>query len=745
MKKIYTTAFIAKRLLSIVILQLLFVQSHSQTTYTTIAPGNWEAPTTWAGGLIPTPFIAAGSVININHKVVMNIGGSYNINGTINITGDTLKLPSNMSEVITIKPTGVINITNGAITYAGTSPYSVEVDGGKMVLNNAYLSIGKDFISKNGGKRSFTNSKIVVGEKYIIDGTSSNKSYDTIRFTQMDVCSRVDGEFLIKSNGNVVVSNAYIHVQNTGDFKNESNGTITTVPGANGNFGFDFLRVTGELKNDGNWAARLDAACVGTVITGSKLNEIDFTRSQDCSGTPLIGAAPELYFGNPILVSGTDKKQGSVYRFNGVFPGVYAQIKLKKFSRTDIVVNSVDLTGMGWDKAFQPNFGLAGTAAPNQKWFIDFELKFYDSATNALKVMPKVDMTALDVDGDGVSIQEFANFQNPTSMTYSTLSSLVNSPLNLVGTSDTCVQDGLISTLIGCPTCGGDGKIGTWNLDDCPVCDASGLLHSACSHAYESVNANQTQGPVANFIDIDTAATQVMSVFTFTDRNVIRFRYGATTGASSSNAAMRLNSLWFRQFSLAPVIPVALPVKLESFTTELAYNNEKVNVRWTTGNEINVSHYIVERSTDAVHFSNIGKLAANGNTSATMNYLLTDDIKNVNSNLLYYRLKSVDADGKSQLSDIRLVRVNVGKNSSINILTFPNPMVNELRVTIPTNWQGKLVQFEIINSNGQILQRVIKGSSSQTEVLNASGLSTGMYIVKATCGTQSALQKVIKN
>ncbi len=745
MKKVYATAFIAKSLLSIVILQLLFIQSQAQTTYNTVAPGNWEAAATWAGGLIPAKNISAGSVVNINHKVVCDPSGNMSINGSLNITGDTLTFPATFGGKITITSTGALNITNGAFVQLGTAANNLEVNGGRVVLNNAYLSVVKDFLSWAGARRTYTNSKIVVGRTYYVDGTLLAKSYDTIRFTQMDVCAAQNGEFHVYNNGNLAVSNAYIHVQNGGNFSSELLSTITTLPGANGNFGFDFLRVTGNLRNEGSWVARLDAACISGTILGIRLNEIDFTRSQDCSGTPLIGAAPELTFTNPILVSGTDKKQGAVYRFNNVFPGVYAQIKLKKFSRPDIVVNSVDLSGLGWNKAFQPNFGLAGTAAPNQKWFIDFELKFYDSVTNAIKVMPKVDMTALDVDGDGQSIQEFANFQNPTSVTYSTLNNLVNSPVNLVGTQDTCIHDGLVTALISCPNCGGDGKLGTWNLEDCNVCEATGLLHSVCNHAYESVNADETRGPVTNFIDIDTAATQVMSVYTFTDRSVINFRYGATTGASGSNAAMRLNSLWFRQFSLAPVMSVALPVKLELFTTQLVHNDEKVNVRWTTGNEINASHFIVERSTDAVHYNNVGTVKANGNTSTRMNYLLTDDIKNTNSKLLYYRLRSVDLDGKSQLSDIRLVRLNVDNNSAINIFTFPNPMVNDLRVTVPANWQGKVVLFEILNSNGQTVQRVQSSNSSQTEVLNASKLAPGMYIVKATCGTQSAAQKIIKN
>lgn len=747
MKKNYSKSIFIKTLLGLLVMQLLYVKGHGQTTYTTQAPGSWSSPATWVGGNVPGSSISTTSVVNIKHRVVFDDNTNININGTLNISGDSLIFPASYTSKVTVSTNGNLNITNGGfVQTALTAVGDLDVNGGRVILSNAYLCVTRDFTSRAGAKRTYVNSKLFVGGNYSVEGAFSNNSYDTIRFTQMEVGSyQAASSFRIKSYGNVAMANAYIQVANNGDFINDLNGKITTAPTANGNFGFDFLRVLGNLKNDGSWVARIDAACVGGAIQGTTLSQIDFTRSQDCSGTPLIGAAPELIFTNPILVSGTDKKQGSVYRFNSVRPGVYALIKLKKFSRPDIVVNEVDLAGMGWDKAFQPNFGLPGTAAPNQKWYIDFELKFYDSATNAIKVMPKVDMTALDVDGDGVSIQEFANFQNPSSVSYSTISNLVNSPLNLVGTLDTCSTDGLINLLASCITCGGDGKTGTWNLDDCSVCNATGLIHTGCNHPYESVNAPQTQGPVANFVNIDTAATQVMSVYTFTDRSVINFRYGATTGASSSNAAMRLNSLWFRQFSLAPVLTVALPVKLESFTTQLAAGNEKVNVRWTTATESNVSHFIVERSADGVNFTSVGSVAATGNTSTSKNYILVDNIKNAGAQLFYYRLRTVDADGQSQKSDIRIVRVASNNYKAINISVFPNPVVNEFRVTLPAGWQGKKVLFEVITSNGQLVQRIQTDNSSQTEVIDATKLIYGMYVVKATCGAETTSQKIIKN
>ena len=90
-------------------------------------------------------------------------------------------------------------------------------------------------------------------------------------------------------------------------------------------------------------------------------------------------------------------------------------------------------------------------------------------------------------------------------------------------------------------------------------------LHSACGHPYEGGTGSTVNGPVNNFVNIDTAATQVMATYQFLNMNKIRFRYGAKSGAASSNGSgIRLNSTWFRKFSLKAV--TTLPVKLDSFT-----------------------------------------------------------------------------------------------------------------------------------------------------------------------------------
>lgn len=189
--------------------------------------------------------------------------------------------------------------------------------------------------------------------------------------------------------------------------------------------------------------------------------------------------------------------------------------------------------------------------------------------------------------------------------------------------------------------------------------------------------------------------------------------------------------------------PILLPVKLVSFSAML--NTDKVDLKWVTSSEKNVSHFSIEKSTDGINFSEAGVVFAFGNTSETKNYSFTDGSINASqAGVIYYRLRSIDIDGKSELSQVKTIRIGKRNEQSISILTYPNPVSAELHVTIPSSWQGKKVSYELLNSNGQVMQRNIAATGSQTESMKVNSLTPGFYIVKVTCNGETAQQKIVK-
>lgn len=191
-----------------------------------------------------------------------------------------------------------------------------------------------------------------------------------------------------------------------------------------------------------------------------------------------------------------------------------------------------------------------------------------------------------------------------------------------------------------------------------------------------------------------------------------------------------------------PIAEITLPVLLKSFTAQLI--NNKVDLKWITSTEINASHFVIERSYNGSDFSDIATVFAFGNTTEEKNYQFADNSFASDKVVVYYRLRQVDLDGKEDFSSIRTIRMAKQNLNTISIVTFPNPVSNEVSITIPNNWQGKKVVYELVNANGQIVRKTEAASGSQTESVNVSSLSRGFYMVKVSCNGETAQQKIVK-
>ena len=188
-----------------------------------------------------------------------------------------------------------------------------------------------------------------------------------------------------------------------------------------------------------------------------------------------------------------------------------------------------------------------------------------------------------------------------------------------------------------------------------------------------------------------------------------------------------------------------MPVKLISFTANLDQDQSKVNLDWITATEINANHFVIERSTDGNTFSDVGTVFAVGTTSEQKNYRFADNISLLNARVIYYRLRKVDIDGRAEYSSTRIIRTGKqSDNATIMITAYPNPVSNELRITIPAEWQGKMITYTIINANGQVSKKVETDNSSQTEIITVNSLAPGFYIVRAGCDGQTSQQKIVK-
>ena len=403
---------------------------------------------------------------------------------------------------------------------------------------------------------------------------------------------------------------------------------------------------------------------------------------------------PELIFLNPSLQSGISGENGAVYRFPDVAPNVDGLITIVGRSTSDVTISNIDLEGMGYSNAFQPQIKyMNGNAPANSNWWIDFDFNFVVKGTSTPTDVSKFNLTALDIDGDGSSLNEFVQFSTPKSY---------------------IVESGTMLS----------------------VSDLLELISGISTPFKKFV------GPKTNFTDINVTATEVMTTLTYENKSSFRMRAGGTTSDNGSPVADRMYSFWFRGFEFNTPIEITLPVKLASFSAML--NKSKVDIKWTTSSEINLSHFVIEKSIDGINYADAGVVFAYGNATDLTNYSFSDNININQPAVIYYRLRSVDIDGKSKLSEIKIIRIGKQGENGISIVAYPNPATNEVRITIPANWQNKKVAYQLFSANGQPVQTIERANSNQTESINVSSLAPGLYFIKAICEGQVAQQKIIK-
>ncbi len=117
---------------------------------------------------------------------------------------------------------------------------------------------------------------------------------------------------------------------------------------------------------------------------------------------------------------------------------------------------------------------------------------------------------------------------------------------------------------------------------------------------------------------------------------------------------------------------IVLPVTILNFTaTYVAANNVKVS--WSTTDEINSDYFEVERSADAVQFFGVQQVNADESLNPVHSYSINDQLFNVNSDIVYYRLRIVDKDGKFSYSKVIPVKLEQPENV---FSVYPNPVTD---------------------------------------------------------------------
>ncbi|UAY51599.1 autotransporter-associated beta strand repeat-containing protein [Ferruginibacter albus] len=162
----------------------------------------------------------------------------------------------------------------------------------------------------------------------------------------------------------------------------------------------------------------------------------------------------------------------------------------------------------------------------------------------------------------------------------------------------------------------------------------------------------------------------------------------------------------------------ALPV---TFTSVAAHKvNNSIEVNWKTSQEINIIKYEIEHSDDGKSFTSIGQI----NATNLQSYSWLDEKIVSQSN--YYRIKSIDATGKTSYSET--VKVDIEQASSISV--FPNPVTDKSIHLYMNNQPQGLYTICLFDMSGRLVfQNKISVSNHQSlyKLSITKTMTTGLY------------------
>lgn len=178
-----------------------------------------------------------------------------------------------------------------------------------------------------------------------------------------------------------------------------------------------------------------------------------------------------------------------------------------------------------------------------------------------------------------------------------------------------------------------------------------------------------------------------------------------------------------------------LPLTLIDFTA--SRQNNYTRIVWTTEREYNMANFVVERSDDGITFYPIAQLPGRNNGSTEQYYNL--DYAAI-QHIAYYRLRSVDVDGRASLS--KTVSVSVTGDNQLTLVTNP---VHDKAILIAGATLTGVFNYSIMAMNGQSIQKgnlnIQNGGSYQIPFNRT--MAPGVYTLDVSNGKASFTYKLI--
>ncbi len=222
------------------------------------------------------------------------------------------------------------------------------------------------------------------------------------------------------------------------------------------------------------------------------------------------------------------------------------------------------------------------------------------------------------------------------------------------------------------------------------------------------------------------------------------YRMG-TGGSLIGDPAPGTRSPVQRKLALQPdrdwrYVGIVLEVQLLEFTGTSQINNVVLN--WGIITPVNISRFEIERSTDNMVFAKVAAVDGNISLHELHNFSANDNISSLNSQVIYYRLKIIAANGLVKFSNVIVVRKSVNKTL---ITIQPNPASNNTAIHFYAEKESEVI-IRLIDAVGKSIlqqkQKAVRGNNI-LQLNDLSKYTNGVYSLQIMVNGELITQKLI--
>jgi hypothetical protein len=180
---------------------------------------------------------------------------------------------------------------------------------------------------------------------------------------------------------------------------------------------------------------------------------------------------------------------------------------------------------------------------------------------------------------------------------------------------------------------------------------------------------------------------------------------------------------------------------LTGFTGQYVSSNT-VDLKWNTMVEINTACYEIQRSSDGIHFDNIGKVNSLANESTNvyqLNYEYIDATPL--GGISFYRLEIVGKDGKTSNSDV----ITVSGENAGTLKIFPT-LMQGTNLFVQSEKEIRNVKLEIYDLSGKKMGESCWETLSGSQLVGCTSrmhMASGTYLARLTSNGQKLMNQLI--